>query len=382
MKALVVGCGIAGSVVAVALRRAGIATTVCEAYDRSADGVGAYLTLTTNGLSVLDELGLLGEVVARGFPTPEVVMSTFDGKALGTVDYGARLRDGTVAQTLRRADLYQVLRDACERAGARVKYGKRLVDAETGADGVIARYADGSTEHADVLVGADGLRSTTRRIIDPDAPAIRYTGLTETGGYVRGLRLDAEPGVLRLTYGRRCLFCYIPHPNGGVWWFAQVPSRAEPDRAELAATSPEVLRTRMLELVGGDQGPAARIIEATDEMLRPWVAYDLPALRSWRRGRMVLVGDAAHAASPASGQGASMALEDALVLAKCLRDVDGVPQALAEFEARRRGRVERVVAHGKRNGDLGIVGRIAAPLVFRNLTDLRWVTDFRETWAA
>jgi FAD-dependent urate hydroxylase len=382
MKALVVGCGIAGSVTAVALERAGIATTVCEAYDRSADGVGAYLTLATNGLSILDELGLLDEVVARGFTTPTVAVSTFDGKPLGTVGYGAPLHNGTGAQTLRRADLYRVLRDACERAGSRVVYGKRLVDAETGADGVIAKYADGSTEHADVLVGADGLRSTTRRIIDPDAPAIRYTGLTETGGYARGLRLDSDPGVLQLTYGRRGLFCYIPHPNGEVWWFTQPPSKVEPDRAELAATPQHVLRTRMLEQVAGDHGPATRIIEATDEILRPWAAYDLPTLRSWHRGRMVLVGDAAHAASPASGQGASMALEDALVLAKCLRDVDGVPQALAEFEARRRGRVERVVAHGKRNGDLGIVGRIAAPLVFRNLTDLRWLTDYRETWAA
>ncbi|WP_432828492.1 FAD-dependent monooxygenase [Dactylosporangium sp. CA-092794] len=382
MKALVVGCGIAGSVTAVALQRAGIAVTVCEAYDRSADGVGAYLSLTTNGLSILDELGLLREVVARGFTTPRLVVSTFDGKELGTLSYGAPLRDGTAAQTLRRADLYQVLRDACARTGAQVVYGKRLVGAETGADGVVARFADGSTEHADVLIGADGLRSVARRIIDPDAPALRYTGVTETGGYARGLRLDAEPGVLRLIYGRGGLFCYIPHPDGEVWWFTQPPSKAEPDRDELAATPQDVLRARILAQVAGDRGPAARIIEATEEILRPWAGYDMPSLRTWRRGRMVLVGDAAHAASPASGQGASMALEDALVLAKCLRDVDGVPQALAEFETRRRDRVERVVAHGKRNGDLGVVGRIAAPLVFRHMIDVRWMTEFRETWAA
>ena len=382
MKALVVGCGIAGSVTAVALRRAGIDATVCEAYDRSADGVGAYLSLMTNGLAVLDELGLLGEVVARGFSTPTLAVSTFYGKELGRVSYGARLRDGTGAHTIRRADLYQVLRDACERAGAPVVYGKRLVDAETDADGVTARYADGSTEHADVLIGADGLRSTARRIIVPDAPAIRYTGMMETGGYARGLSLDDEPGILRLTYGRNCLFCYIPHPNGEVWWFAQPPSKVEPGRAELAATPLDMLRKQILEQVAGDQSPATRIIEATDQILRPWATYDLPSLRTWHRGRMVLVGDAAHAASPAAGQGASMALEDALVLTKCLRDVDGVPQALAEFEARRRTRVERVVAHAKRNSDLGIVGRIAAPLVFRNQTDLRWLTDHRETWAA
>jgi len=181
MKALVVGCGIAGSVTAVALKRVGIDAAVYEAYDRSADGVGAYLSLTTNGLAVLGELGLLDDVVARGFTTPRVNVFTHDGKALGSLSYGAPLPDGTQAQTLRRHEVYQVLRDAAERAGVRVAYGKRLVGAETGADGVTATFADGTIEQADVLVGADGLRSAVRPIVDPEAPSIRYTGLTETG---------------------------------------------------------------------------------------------------------------------------------------------------------------------------------------------------------
>lgn len=382
MKALVVGCGIAGSVTAVALRRVGIDATVYEAYGRSADGVGAYLSLTTNGLSVLSELGVLAEVVARGFTTPRVKVFTHDGKALGTLSYGAPLPDGTQAQTLRRHDVYQALRGAAERVGARVVYGKQLVAAETRDDGVTATFADGTTARADLLVGADGLRSAARTIIDPRAPSIRYTGLTETGGYARGLHLDAETGVLHLVYGRNGLFCYIPHPDGDVWWFAQPQSATEPDRAELAATPTHVVRARMLEHVARDHGPATGIVAATEELLKPWATYDVPPLRTWHRGRMVLVGDAAHATSPASGQGASMAVEDAIVLARCLRDVDGVEQALKEFEARRRDRVERIVAHGKRNGDLGKVGRIAAPLVFRNMVDLRWITEHRETLAA
>ena len=112
----------------------------------------------------------------------------------------------------------------------------------------------------------------------------------------------------------------------------------------------------------------ATSIDATDEIFAGWNTYDFPKVPTWHRDRMIIIGDAAHATSPASGQGASMAVEDAVTLAMCLRDNENVTDAFARYESLRRERVERVVAQGKRNGDgksLGPVMRNLLPLVFK-----------------
>lgn len=123
-----------------------------------------------------------------------------------------------------------------------------------------------------------------------------------------------------------------------------------------------------------------------------WPTHDLPSVPTWHRGRMVIVGDAAHATSPSSGQGASMALEDAVVLAKALRDGPDVPGAFAAYEQQRRARVERVVAHGKRTGDHkapGPLGRVVRDLFIRVALPLQsrlaprslaWLYDHRIDW--
>jgi 2-polyprenyl-6-methoxyphenol hydroxylase-like FAD-dependent oxidoreductase len=115
--------------------------------------------------------------------------------------------------------------------------------------------------------------------------------------------------------------------------------------------------------------------------------YDLPHVPSWHRGRLVLLGDAAHAPQPSSGQGASLALEDAIALARCLRDVRPIQEAFAAYERLRRDRVERVVAHGARSGSSkipGRLGRIGRDLMLRLLLrvmvtekSLAWMYDYR-----
>ncbi|WP_268903559.1 FAD-dependent oxidoreductase [Herbidospora solisilvae] len=122
---------------------------------------------------------------------------------------------------------------------------------------------------------------------------------------------------------------------------------------------------------------------------RSFSNFDLPTVPKWSNSRMVIVGDAAHATSPSSGQGASMAIEDAVVLARCLRDHD-VPDAFAVYERLRRARVERIVAQGKRNGDGKAPGPVGAylrdlflPVVLRQVAkrgSLSWMYDHRIAW--
>ena len=114
------------------------------------------------------------------------------------------------------------------------------------------------------------------------------------------------------------------------------------------------------ELYAGDAGPALPLIEATPELMPMSPIHSMPHLPAWHRGRMVVVGDAAHAPSPTSGQGASLSIEDAVVLAKCLRDCRDPPAAFARFEAARRPRVERIIKSAARINNSKAAGPVGA----------------------
>jgi FAD-dependent urate hydroxylase len=391
-KALIVGGGVAGPVTAMALQRAGIDTVVYEAHGPTGEEVGSYLTVATNGLDALRAIDAHGPVLAAGFPSPVNVLWSGSGRRLGTVSNGGRSPDGTVAHTIKRARLYRALHRQAADRGIPFEFGKRLLDAGAGPDGgVVARFADGTQATGDLLVGADGVHSATRRLIDPAAPGGRYVGLVNFGGYTPGAAVAAEPGNWHMIFGRRAFFGYVLDPAGGAVWFANVP-RAKVSGAERAATTDGEWRRQLVDLFASDRGPAGALIAAGRLELVADNTHDLPQVPTWHRGPMIVVGDAAHAPSPTSGQGASMAAEDAVVLAKCLRDLPDVPRAFAAYERLRRRRVERIVAQGARSGSAktqGPVGRVVRdlmlPLVFRFLvTDksLAWMYDHHIDWDA
>ena len=390
-KALIIGGGVAGAVAAMALGRAGIDSVVCEAYAGGADDAGAFLTFASNGLDALRAIDAHNLVMDKGFPTPRMEIQSGTGKHLGVVPNGGTLPEGMVSQTLKRADLYLALRDEALRRGARVEYGKRLVDAGITPDGgVAARFEEGTEAEGDLLIGADGIHSRTRRIIDPAAPGARYIPVLNIGGYASNIRVPAEPGTFRMIFGKRAFFGYAVHPSGEIWWFANPPRADEPSKAELAAISTEQWREILIDLFAGDDTPAVDIIRATPGDLSGWATYDLPSVPTWHRGPMVIIGDAAHATAPSSGQGASMAIEDAVVLARCLRDLPDIRRAFAAYEKLRRGRVERIVAHGARTSNskaAGPVGRVLRDLMMpailkrvANGGSLAWMHDYHIDW--
>jgi FAD-dependent urate hydroxylase len=390
VKALIAGGGVAGPVTAMALQRAGIDAVVYEAHVPGVGEAGSYLTVASNGLDALRAIGADKPVLAAGFPTPTNVLLSGTGRRLGTVSNGGRLADGTVSHTIRRARLYQALHHEASARGIGIEYGKRLVGAEVTAEGgVVAAFGDGTRAAGDLLVGADGVHSATRRLLDRAAPTGRYVGLVNFGGYTPGSAGVAEPGRWHMIFGRRAFFGYVVDPGGGTVWFANVP-RPAVTAAERAATPAEQWQRQLVELFADDHGPASSLIADGFLELAGDSTHDLPSVPTWHRGPMVIVGDAAHAPSPTSGQGASMAAEDAVVLALCLRDLPDIPQALAAYEGLRRGRVERIVAQGARTGSAktpGPAGRVlrdlALPLVFRLLVTERsmaWVYGHHIDW--
>jgi 2-polyprenyl-6-methoxyphenol hydroxylase-like FAD-dependent oxidoreductase len=254
---------------------------------------------------------------------------------------------------------------------------------------VRARFADGSAPVGDVLIGCDGVHSMVRRIIDLAAPAPTYAGLLTTGGYARGVRVNSAPGSYEMIFGQRAFFGYALAPDGEVWWFANVPRRDEPARGEMVSSG-DVWRSRLLQLYAKDAGPAVALVQATPEIMPMSPIHAIPHLPTWHKGRMIVIGDAAHAPSPTSGQGASLSIEDAVVLAKCLRDLPSPQEAFAQFEAARRPRVERIIKvaarinNSKAAGPIGRVFRDAMlPLFLKmgaNSKALSQVYDYHIDW--
>ena len=390
MHVLIAGGGIAGSVAAMALQKAGIEATIFEAHPPTDVEVGSYFTISPNGLDALDSIGLLDLVKRDGLPTRRNVLWDATGGLLGSPGLGAPLPDGTVAQTLKRSRLTRALIDEAIRRGIRVEFSRRFAGSTVNADGsVTASFDDGSEATGDLLVGADGINSAVRRIIDPSAPTGRFVGLTNFGGVTRGVSVDVEREAWHLIFGRRAFFGYIVAPNGDVVWFVNWP-RQQIEPSERAATDDATWKERLIELFVDDDGPAIELIQAGELELAADNTADLGHVPVWHRGPMVIIGDAAHAPSPTSGQGASMAAEDGVILAKALRDIPTIPEALAAYEDQRRKRVEKIVAFGARGSSAKVPGRIGRVtrdlflrLIFRFFVSERsmaWQFGHRVEW--
>lgn len=342
-KALIIGCGIVGPLLAIYLQRAGIEPVIYEARSEPNDEAGYFLNLAPNGVAVLDTLGVTEESLDSGIPTTSIAFQNHRGRQLG------ENRETTVL--IKRGLLNKGLREAALRRGVPIEFGKRLKDVEiTHGRTVIAHFEDGGEARGDLLVGCDGVHSQTRRSVMPDAPKPRYAGTIDSGGFTKTPNVPSSNGVMRMTFGTKGFFGYQVMPWGEAYWFENHQETTEPDRGKLEAVSDDEWRQKLLGIHRGDHEPIEEIIRSTGGPIGRWPSYEMPSLPAWHTGPVCLIGDAAHATLPSAGQGASMAMEDAIVLAKCLRDVPGVEQAFAAFEALRRDRVEELVEAARKNG--------------------------------
>jgi 2-polyprenyl-6-methoxyphenol hydroxylase-like FAD-dependent oxidoreductase len=343
VRAIVVGGGIAGLSVAIALRRAGHEVVVLERAPRI-DPVGAGITLFANAMGALDRLGVRKAVATRGAASTHSAILTREGRELTRVP--SDLLEGTIG--LHRADLQAEL----AAAAGDMRLGAEVTAVEQSDDGVVAKGADGSEERGDLLVGADGLNSVVRSAIADARP--RYAGYTAWRGVSS---VPVEPGRLTESWGVGERFGLVDIGRRRTYWFATKNApEGEPDERE--GRKAEIHRR-----FSGWHEPIAAVIEASDEtaILRNDV-YDLEPLPRWSDGRIVLVGDAAHAMTPGVGQGAAQALEDAVALADRLVRSDELSAALAEYESIRRPRTEAVLKMSRR---IDKAAQLASPVAWR-----------------
>ncbi len=335
--AIIVGGGIAGSAAAIALRKAGITAEVYEGRHDGGDYSGAALRLPRNGLNALRAIDAHDIVADISYPVANTELSSGTGRHLGTVSFtGNEYND--VPRTMPRARLARVLRSAAADRGAAVTMNKRLIAATSRSGNVIATFDDGSTAEGTVLIGADGLNSTTRRLTFPAAPKPRYAGTHLVYGYApASTSAPPSPDAFHIYWGRKATFGYTT-AGGDIYWYANIASPEPLPTDEPRDT--ETWRKRLVKLFRRDRTPAADIIRAATVIL-PSNTRTLDTLPTWRTDQIILIGDAAHAVPPATEQGAALALEDAVVLAQQLRSDEEAAAALEAFEATRRERVIR-----------------------------------------
>jgi 2-polyprenyl-6-methoxyphenol hydroxylase-like FAD-dependent oxidoreductase len=394
IHALIIGGGIAGPALSLFLKKAGISSTVYEAYPYM-QGVGGGLNIAPNGMNVLDELGLAEKAKSRGTVTLESCFRSETGRVLARIDNGSK-KYGQPPLNLRRTDLYEVIVQESQRHGIAVEYEKRLTNViyTSNHEKVIARFADGSCAEGDILIGADGIHSQTRKSGFPESPKPAYVGIIGIGGFVP---LSAVPSFtdrdrqsLNFTFGHRGFFGYGGARPDEVMWWSNLWREKELTGEELNDLSIEAVKREMLSVYHGYHDPIERLIAHTGPPVKLNV-YDIQTLPAWHKGRVALIGDAAHAVSPNAGQGASMALEDAMYLAKVLCEAQGDHErAFERFERERKPRVERIVAEGRRrSSDKKSVTPFESALrntmlaIFVNLFGQRsqdWLYRYRIEW--
>lgn len=363
---LVVGGGLAGTATAIGLAAGGVDVDLVEA-GPDVSGVGSGITLQGNALRELRRLGVWDRVRAEGYafdslglraPDPHgTLLAEFPDQRTGGPDLPA-----TVGMT--RPALARILHDRTGEAGAKIRYGVGPEAVEQHADGVTVRFTDGSTGRYDLVVGADGIRSTIRDLAGVEA-GIRPSGMGIWRAF--GPR-PASVTRTDLYYGGPAYIAgYCPTGEDSLYAYVVEPAT---DRSTL---TPDERLATMRGLAAGYHGPwddiRATLTDPARVHYTRFESHVLPA--PWNRGRIVLIGDAAHACPPTLAQGGAQALEDAAVLSELLLAAATVDDELwAAFTERRLPRARAVVdasnqlcrwlLDGERGDVPGLMGRIAA----------------------
>ncbi len=356
--AVVVGGGIGGLTAAVALDRAGWDVTVLERA-RAFTEVGAGLTLWSNALAALDAIGLGERVRSTGSISGPAGTRTPEGAWLTRIPAGRMEQDfGVTAVGIHRAVLVDLLHAALpERM---LHAGAEVVDIHPGDPVSVAYCQDGETRalEADLVVAADGISSHVRRSLWEDPGHVTYSGITAW----RAVTPEPWPEELAsgITWGRGEEFGAVELGDGRVYWFGAVNA---PQGERAADEMAEVRR-----IFGHWHDPIPRLIDATppELLLRHDLFHLAPVPASFVHGRVVLLGDAAHAMTPHLGQGACQAIEDAVVLGKLLTPAGDLDQALAAYDRARRPRTASVAKTSRMSGRIGQQLSNPAAIAVRN----------------
>jgi 2-polyprenyl-6-methoxyphenol hydroxylase-like FAD-dependent oxidoreductase len=345
-KVLVVGGGIAGLTLAIALRRRGINVDVVEREPRwNILGVGISLTGPT--LRALQSIGLLERCVAVAFGFDRIVFADSAGRQFSALnmprlcgpDYPATVAIGRPA-------LHDVLIHAAEELGVPIALGTTICSLDQSADAVAVELSNGTRASYDVVVGCDGIRSAVRDLAFDDVPEASFTGLAVWRATMpRSKAVDS----MQMFFGPNTKAGVNPHSRDEMFLFLVQPIKND------SRLSPEAMLSVLCDQLSDFSGEVMAYVRehVTDPRridYRPMNSFLLPP--PWHRGRVVVIGDAAHTTTPHLATGAGIAIEDAIVLAELLATAQPVPDQFNEFMLRRFDRCRLVVETALKLGEM------------------------------
>lgn len=345
-KAIIIGAGMGGLCTALALQKEGFQVNV---FDKAAElsGAGAGIILAANAIRILEELGVAKEVISQGAKVGRAEIRTWNGKLITHLPTEEQAnRYGTHSYLIHRSALQSILIDHLS-SSTILQLNKKIVGFEQNHEKVTASFADGTVEEGDFLIGSDGIHSAVReRLVGFEQ--LRYAGYTALRG-VCDYRDDyyiPEVGGGFEAWGPGKRFGFSQLGDGKVFWFAAISS---PQGIDIPIGKRKLMAQKLFE---GWYPPVRKVIDATkeDSILHHDV-FDKKPLEHWSKGRVTLLGDAAHPMLPNLGQGGAQAMEDAVELVRCLTNPQNdVPSALLQYEKERKPRTTKIVNQSRKMG--------------------------------
>jgi 2-polyprenyl-6-methoxyphenol hydroxylase-like FAD-dependent oxidoreductase len=364
VRIAIIGGGIGGLTTAIALRQFGFEPDVYEQAPVLLD-VGAAIAVWSNAMGVLERLGLAGKVLEHAGVIKQIQWLDQNGRPINKINItDPSGPESTPAVALHRADLQDILLHSLPTTS--VHLGSSLVDYSQDDEKVVANFANGYVSESDFLIGADGVHSRVRTELLDDADPI-YRGYTVWRGISATIPGSIPPETAIELHGRGKRFGIGPVGLGRVGWWAAANSANTSPKAEersadrktwkqgetVAPRRPHDTQGELLRLFERWYRPVIQLIESTSSpsILRTG-AFDRPASKSWGDGRVTLLGDAIHPTTPNLGQGGCMAIEDALVLARCFEKY-GDKKALRDYERLRMNRTASIARYSRIYGTVG-----------------------------
>lgn len=347
MEITIIGAGMGGLTTGIALKKFGHKVTIYEQAEKILP-VGAAISLWSNGVKCLNYLGLTEQVAKLGGQMDQ--LAYIDGLTGDTMTQFSLLplieEVGQRPYPVARADLQNMLMDEFGRED--IQLGKKMVELQEQEDGVLVKFADGTEIKTDLLIGADGTHSITRTYVLGEQVSRRYAGYVNWNGLVE-ISEKLTPADQWTTFvGQGKRVSLMPVADGKFYFFFDVPLPVglENKRAEYKAL--------LKQYFEGWCAPVQHLIDALDEQKTNRVEiHDIEPFAQFYKGRVVIVGDAAHSTTPDIGQGGCQAMEDAIYLARSLQiNTLGLEDALKRYQNKRNERANELVLRARKRCDM------------------------------